>query len=36
MEKKMDAQEAVTLILFTIPTWVVAAAALVTLAFTGA
>jgi len=36
MDTTMDIQEAVTLILTAIPTFVVAAAALVTLVFTGA
>jgi len=36
MDTTMDAKETVTLILTTVPTFIVAAAALVTLVFTGA
>ena len=32
----MDFQDALMLVLFTVPTWIVAAAALVTLLFAGA
>jgi hypothetical protein len=36
MERMMDLQDAVMLVLFTVPTWVVAVAAFITLLFTGA
>jgi hypothetical protein len=36
MERTMDFQDAVMLVLFTVPTWVVAVAAFITLLFTGA
>jgi len=36
MEKTMDMQEALMLVLVTVPTWIVAVAAMVTLLFTGA
>lgn len=36
LEKTMDIQEALMLALMTVPTWIVAAAALITLLVTGA
>jgi hypothetical protein len=36
MEKTMDIQEAMMLLAMTMPSWVVAAAAIITLLFTGA
>jgi len=36
MEKTMGIQEALTFVVMTIPTWIVAAAAMITLLVTGA